>query len=74
MTYSIMEIESAINYWRATEPSLDSVGLCKPARALADVYGRMIFDHAKEVDRSSLTDVQRNALAEAERQGDVAKP
>lgn len=65
MTYSIVEIESAINYWRASEPSLDSVSLCKPAKALADIYGRMIFDHAQEIDRSSLTDTQDKAMAEA---------
>ncbi len=75
MTYSIIEIESAINYWRASEPSLDSVSLCKPARALAEVYGRMIFNHVKEVDGSSLNDVQCRALTEAvERQGAAAKP
>ncbi len=65
MTYSIVEIESAINYWRASEPSADSVSLCKPAKALADVYGRMIFDHAIEIDGSRLTDAQGRAVDEA---------
>lgn len=65
MTYSIMVIETAINYWRVSEPSPDSVGLCPPARALANVYGRMIYEHATEVARSNLTDAQGRAVAVA---------
>lgn len=58
MSYSIVTIETAINYWRVVAPSPDSVCLSPHVRTLASVYGQMIFDHAKEVSRSTLTPEQ----------------
>ena len=39
----ITDIEAAINYWRARRPSSDGVTLAPELRALADLYGRMVF-------------------------------
>jgi len=46
----ITDIEAAINYWRAREPSPDGVRLPGPTRALAEVYGLMVYYRFTEVD------------------------
>lgn len=51
----ITDIESAINYWRAQEPSPDGVALPAQTRALAEVYARMVFEHAALLDEAALT-------------------
>ena len=50
----ITDIESAINYWRAREPSPDGVMLPEPTRALAEVYALMVFHHELEADDASM--------------------
>lgn len=50
----ITDIESAINYWRAHEPSPDGVNLPAPTRALAEVYATMVFQHETEADEASM--------------------
>ena len=50
----ITDIEAAINYWRARAPSRDGVALAPQLTALADVYARMVYRHADEVDEHSL--------------------
>ena len=50
----ITDIESAINYWRAREPSPDGVALPAPTRALAEVYAMMVFHHETEADEASM--------------------
>lgn len=50
----ITDIESAINYWRAREPSPDGVSLPAPTRALAEVYALMIYYHEVEADPHSM--------------------
>jgi predicted Fe-S protein YdhL (DUF1289 family) len=50
----ITDIESAINFWRAQSPSPDGFSLPAPTRALAEVYARMVLDHAHEVDEAVL--------------------
>jgi predicted Fe-S protein YdhL (DUF1289 family) len=50
----ITDIESAINYWRAREPSPDGVTLAAPTRALAEVYAMMVFHHETEADEASM--------------------
>ena len=42
----ITDIEAAINFWRARQPSSDGVNLPLPTRALAEVYARMVYDRA----------------------------
>jgi predicted Fe-S protein YdhL (DUF1289 family) len=50
----ITDIESAINYWRAREPSPDGVCLPAPTRALAEVYALMVYAHEDEADSLSM--------------------
>lgn len=61
-TYSIVEIESAINHWRTVAPSPDGICLTPNVRALADLYGRMIYLHAATVELLDLTEIQRLAV------------
>ena len=50
----ITDLESAINYWRGQQPSLDDVTLPAPTRALAEVYAMMVFHHETEADEVSM--------------------
>ena len=50
----ITDIESAINYWRAREPSPDGISLPAPTRALAEVYALMVYHHEVEADEDSM--------------------
>ncbi len=50
----ITDIESAINYWRAREPSPDGVVLPDSQRMLAEVYALMVFRHDVDVDHQAL--------------------
>lgn len=61
-SYSIIEIESAINFWRDQDASKEEYGLNARVRVLADLYGRMIFDQRSAVAGSALNDAQTEAL------------
>ena len=50
----ITDIESAINWWRARSPSPDGISACAEVRALAEVYGLMVFRHETHVDEDGL--------------------
>jgi predicted Fe-S protein YdhL (DUF1289 family) len=50
----ITDIESAINFWRAREPSPDGVALPAPTRALAEVYALMVYYRETEADEVSM--------------------
>lgn len=50
----ITDIESAINFWRAREPSPDGVSLPSSTRALAEVYALLIYYHETEADEFSM--------------------
>ena len=50
----ITDIESAINWWRARDPSTDGITACKPVRALAEVYALMVYYHEHEADENTL--------------------
>jgi predicted Fe-S protein YdhL (DUF1289 family) len=50
----ITDLEAAINYWRAREPSPDGVLLPAPTRALAEVYALMIFYHETQADAHTM--------------------
>ena len=39
----ITDIESAINWWRERSPSPDGISACAEVRALAEVYGLMVY-------------------------------
>ena len=57
----ITDIESAINYWRAREPSPDGVALPAPTRALAEVYALLVYYHETEADDASMPPKARDA-------------
>ncbi|QGZ65479.1 DUF3717 domain-containing protein [Paraburkholderia acidisoli] len=64
---SIAQIEAAINFWRERCPAdAQNPSLCAPARALADVYGLMIYSGKTSVARAALSREQAEALAGAE--------
>jgi uncharacterized protein len=48
----IVDIESAINYWRAKMPSPDGVSLCDELRDLAKVYALMVFHRQTQASTS----------------------
>ena len=50
----ITDIEAAINYWRARQPSPDGVALPAPTRALAEVYALMVYYRESEADATSM--------------------
>jgi len=50
----ITDIESAINYWRQQKPSVDGYSLPPELRALAEVYGVMVFERRSTVDEASM--------------------
>ncbi|CAG4925254.1 DUF3717 domain-containing protein [Paraburkholderia gardini] len=68
-TVQIAHIEQAINVWRNRAPAPEGVDevltLCPQARALADLYGEMIFGKLASVPASSLSSKQLAALNEA---------
>jgi predicted Fe-S protein YdhL (DUF1289 family) len=50
----ITDIESAINFWRERSPSPDGVSACAEVRALAEVYGLMVYYHEAECDEATM--------------------
>lgn len=60
----ITDIESAINFWRAREPSPDGVTLPAQTRALATVYARMVYDHVLRVDMAAMDEAAYAAWLE----------
>lgn len=60
--YSLDEIGHAINYWLAHEQAAPlSIG--PHARALADIYGIMIYQRRTRVAVAQLTPTQSDALS-----------
>jgi uncharacterized protein len=57
----INDIEAAINFWRAREPSPDGVILPAPTRALAEVYALLVYYHETHADEASLPEKARQA-------------
>ncbi len=57
----ILDIEAAINFWRARCPSPDGVTLAPELRALAEVYALMVFHHEDEADEASMPAAARAA-------------
>ena len=50
----ITDIESAINYWRQREPTIEGERLPEPIRALAEVYALMVYYHETEADARTM--------------------
>lgn len=68
----ISDIESAINHWRGRSPSPDGVSLAPELRALAEVYGLMVYFGLSETDEAAMAPAARAAWMEwYERQPDT---
>ena len=50
----ITDIEAAINWWRLRSPSPDGISACAEVRALAEVYGWMVYRREAECDELSM--------------------
>lgn len=50
----ITDIENAINWWRERSPSVDGISACAEVRALAEVYGLMVYYRETEADERSM--------------------
>ena len=61
---SIVELEAAINHWRARRPSPDGVTLAPELRALAEVYATMIYFHLTAILKSEVALGAMNAIEE----------
>ena len=59
--FHITDIESAINWWRERRPSPDGITACAEVRALAEVYGLMVYYHESECDEHSMPAAARDA-------------
>lgn len=54
MSYTIAQVEQAINFWRDREGPHDGYSLGKTASSLAEVYASMIYQHAEVVETSRI--------------------
>ena len=50
----ITDIESAINWWRERSPSPDGITACAEVRALAEVYGSLVYYRQSECEEGTL--------------------
>jgi hypothetical protein len=50
----ITDIEAAINWWRERSPSPDGVTACAEVRALAEVYGHLVYYRESLADEHSM--------------------
>jgi predicted Fe-S protein YdhL (DUF1289 family) len=57
----ITDIESAINWWRERSPSPDGISACAEVRALAEVYGLMVYWREPLCDEATLPPAARAA-------------
>ena len=57
----ITDIESAINWWRERSPSTDGITACAEVRALAEVYGLLVYYHESECDENTMPTKARDA-------------
>ena len=55
----INDVERAINWWRSRAPSPDGITACAEVRALAEVYGLMVYHHEHECDEVSMPERAR---------------
>ena len=57
----IIDIESAINWWREKKPSPDGITACAEVLALAEVYALMVYYHEAECDEASMPGAAHSA-------------
>ena len=58
----ITDLEAAINWWRARSPSPDGISACPEVRALAEVYGLMVYFHEAQWDAARLSPLAAEAI------------
>lgn len=64
-SYTLAQMEAAINYWRAHTPSQgEEMRLCAQASALAEPYALMIFNAQPTIELSALPSAAQQALAD----------
>lgn len=63
MTYTIGDIEAAINIWRNRFETGDDAALCRPARALAEPYALMVYARNDTISEQQLSPEARAALS-----------
>lgn len=64
-SYTLAQMEAAINYWRARSPSQgEEMRLCAQASALAEPYALMIFNTQPTIELSALPPAAQQALAD----------
>ncbi|QBC32170.1 DUF3717 domain-containing protein [Pandoraea sp. XY-2] len=63
--YSIAEIEQAINYWTGRQAADSHWSLCQSARALANIYGEMIYRREMSIGADALDAEQSQAIETA---------
>ncbi|RQR11366.1 DUF3717 domain-containing protein [Burkholderia stagnalis] len=64
-SYTISEMEQAINFWRERDQSGADAALCAGARALAKPYTLMFLAKRTSIDKAELMPDQLAALQEA---------
>jgi predicted Fe-S protein YdhL (DUF1289 family) len=57
----IVDIESAINWWRERSPSPDGITACPEVRALAEVYALLVYYRQDTCDEASMPASAREA-------------
>jgi uncharacterized protein len=57
----ITDIERAINWWRERSPSADGITACGEVRALAEVYGLMVYYRENDCDEATMPDQAKAA-------------
>ncbi|BCF95361.1 hypothetical protein PPGU16_84280 (plasmid) [Paraburkholderia largidicola] len=64
-SYTVDQLERAINIWRAKQVSDKDAALCRPASLLAEPYALAIIERRSTVDASTLSADQVDALKQA---------
>jgi predicted Fe-S protein YdhL (DUF1289 family) len=57
----IVDIESAINWWRERSPSPDGISACAEVRALAEIYALLVYFREHECDEATMPPKAREA-------------
>ncbi len=57
----ITDIEAAINWWRARSPSPDGLSACAEVRALAEVYGLMVYYRESQCAEAGMPEAAHQA-------------
>ena len=64
-SYTVDQIERAINIWRVRQAADKDAALCRPASLLAEPYAVAIIERRSHVDVSTLSAEQIDVLRQA---------